>query len=155
MELPGAAIEAILARWPVADLATLRAGGRPHVVPVVFVHVDGALWSPVDGKPKSGRELARIRHVRRDPRVALLLHHYDTDWTRLWWLRVEGEAEVRAVADPEAGEAAAVLTALRAKYPEYARVPVLGPERVLLRIAIAATRSWCASQPALDLVPRG
>jgi PPOX class probable F420-dependent enzyme len=152
VELPPKTIEAILAGWPVADLATLGPRGAPHLVPIVFARSGDGLWSPIDGKPKSGRELARVRHVRRDPRVALLLQHYDADWTRLWWLRVEGEAALRDAGDEEAE---AAVAALRAKYPEYARVPVLAPGGLLLRIRVDATRSWCAAAAAAGSVETG
>jgi len=146
MELPDDAIEAILERWPVAALST--AGDRgPHAVPIVFARARGALWSPIDGKPKRGGELARIRHVRRDPRVSLLFSHYDEDWTRLWWLRVDGEAEIRRAPTDRrgAGEEAAIV-ALRRKYPQYEHVALLGPDALLVRIAVTAQRSWCASE---------
>lgn len=155
MELPAPAIDAILARWPVADLATIGADGRPHLVPIVFACTGDVLWSPIDGKPKSGRELARVRNVRRDPRATLLLQHYDADWQRLWWLRLECEARVVTLAQPPTGEAADAIEALRAKYPEYARVPVLASGNAALRFTIGASRSWRASSEALVVEPSG
>jgi PPOX class probable F420-dependent enzyme len=150
MELPDDAIEAILERWPVAALTTIAESGRPHAVPIVFARAQGSLWSPIDGKPKRGGELARIRHVRRDPRVSLLFTHYQDDWSLLWWLRADGAAEVRNAANRRRGadETAAALTALRRKYPQYERVALLGPGALLLRIAVTAQRSWCASPAA-------
>lgn len=146
MELPPDAIDAILERWPVAALATSGDRG-PHAVPIVFARAAGALWSPIDGKPKRGRELARIRNLRRDPRVALLFSHYDDDWKRLWWLRADGEAEIRRVpADDRGGDHELALAALRRKYPQYADVALLGPDALLLRIHVAAYRGWCASE---------
>jgi PPOX class probable F420-dependent enzyme len=146
MELDPQAIDAILDRWPIAALAT--AGDRgPHTVPIVFARAAGALWSPIDGKPKRSGELARIRHIRRDPRASLLFSNYDEDWTLLWWLRVDGEAEARRA--PAAGwpaDEADALAALRRKYPQYARVPLLGPDALLLRIGVTRQRSWCASE---------
>jgi PPOX class probable F420-dependent enzyme len=142
--------DALLERWPVARLATLSADGRPHLVPIVFARRDGALWSPVDGKPKGGGELARVRNLRERPRVSVLLDHYDADWRRLWWLRVDGRA--RAVEGaPDAGDAelAAVAAALRAKYPQYAEWPLFRGRPLLLRIAIDALRSWCAGAEGL------
>ena len=150
MQLSDRAVEAILERWPVASLASVGEDGRPHLVPIVFARAAGAIWSPVDGKPKRGGELARIRNVRRDPRVSLLFEHYEADWTRLWWLRVAGDAEVRIAVHPEDAEETAAVAALRQKYPQYARVPVLGPEATLLRIRVIARRSWCASSEAVS-----
>ncbi len=146
MELPGPLSERLLDTWPVARLATLGPDGAPHQVPIVFARRGATLYSPVDGKPKRGGELARIRNARRDPRVSLLLDEYHGDWQRLWWLRVAGEARVVEPADPELDrEVADAVAALRAKYPQYERVPVLGPAPVLLAIRVLAQRSWCAS----------
>ena len=154
MELPDDAIDAILERWPVAVLTTIAESGRPHAVPIVFARAQGSLWSPIDGKPKRGGELARIRHVRRDPHVSLLFTHYQDDWSLLWWLRADGAAEVRNAANRRRGaeEVAAALTALRCKYPQYERVALLGPDALLLRIAVTARRSWCASRAAATAI---
>ena len=143
MQLEPDAIDALLSRWPVARLVTLAADGRPAPVPIVFARSAAVLFSPIDGKPKRAGELARERNLRADPRVALLLDHYEDDWERLWWLRVEGRAEVvLAAAHPRA------LEALRAKYPQYARVPISSGEPRLLRIAILRVSSWRASARA-------
>ena len=143
MKLEPEAIEALLVRWPIARLVTLAADGSPVPIPVVFARAGAELYSPIDGKPKRGVELARERNLRADPRVALLLDHYDDDWERLWWLRVDGRATlVAAGSHPEA------LDALRAKYPQYARVPLVSGEPRLLRIEIARVSSWRASARA-------
>ncbi len=150
MSLPDETVERLLDAWPVARLATLGADGRSHLVPVVFARCGGLLWSPVDGKPKRGGELVRVRNVRGDPRVSLLLDQYDADWTRLWWLRVDGDARVEQPEDPDGdAEIAAALRALRAKYPQYERTPILGDPPTLLRIRATARRSWCASTAAI------
>lgn len=147
--------EALLERWPVARLATSGPSGRPHLVPVVFAAVGGALWSPVDGKPKGAGELARVRHVREQPAVSLLLDAYEPDWQRLWWLRVDGRARVVAARDPDRdGTLAGVTAALRAKYPQYAQVPLFHGDPVLLHIAVERLRSWCAGPAALAAAAR-
>lgn len=150
MEIPAAAAEALLERWPVARLA-LPTDGAPHVVPIVFARLGATLWSPIDGKPKREGELARVRLARGRPRASLLLDHYDADWTRLWWLRVEGRARVVAPPGGEADpEVAAVRAALLAKYPQYASTPVLRPPATLLAIDPLRVRGWCAGPAALE-----
>ena len=121
MRIPPHRMEVILARWPVARLATHAAEGGLFQVPLVFAQHDGLLWSPVDGKPKRGASLSRLDHVRRNPRASLLLDHYDTDWTGLWWVRIEAHAEVVELAEDRREP---VERALRAKYPQYATTPV-------------------------------
>ncbi len=146
-------MERLLEVWPVARLATLGPDGAPALVPVVFAKSAGRLWTPVDGKPKSGRELARVANVRRDPRVALLLDQYDADWSGLWWLRIDAVASVVAgAAAPGAAEAAA---ALRAKYPQYAHTPLFregDPLPTLLALAPRRITSWAASADVVDFL---
>jgi PPOX class probable F420-dependent enzyme len=151
MELSRDATLHLLDTWPVARLATLRADGSAALVPVVFAHTGGRLWLPVDGKPKRGGELARLANVRRDPRVALLLDQYESDWAGLWWLRVEGRAE--AVAAGDAGFDAAVA-ALAKKYPQYTQVPLLQPGLPPTLIAVTPARitSWAASADVVDFL---
>jgi len=155
MQLRQPEIDHLLRHWPVARLASRGPGGRPHLVPVVFAASGGVLWSPVDGKPKSGGELARVRHLRRHPEASLLLDHYDDAWSALWWLRIDVDVRVIAPADP-AGDAAvaAAVAALEAKYPQYQQTPVLRQPPVLLALCPTAMRSWRASpQPLARTAP--
>jgi len=149
MRLPTETIERLLDTWPVARLATLAPEGRPHQVPIVFARVRGVLWSPIDAKPKASLELARVRHLRANPAASLLLDAYDDDWSRLWWLRVDATARVIEPATLAGNpEAEAAVAALRAKYPQYARVPLSSGEPRLLRISIERVSSWRASARA-------
>ena len=145
MRLSAERVERLLTEWPVARLATVAPDGRPHIVPIVFARHEGIIYSPVDGKPKSGRELARVRHVRADPRVSLLLDDYDRDWTRLWWLRADGLARVLEAPAADAPELAAPVAALRAKYAQYRDVPVLRDPPTLLAIELTPPSTWSAA----------
>jgi PPOX class probable F420-dependent enzyme len=150
MELPADGIERRLDTWPVARLATLGPGGAPQQVPIVFARHAGVLWSPIDAKPKAAGELGRVRNVRREPRVSLLLDHYDPDWTRLWWIRLDARAEVvEAGADPALDP---VVRALRAKYPQYADTPLFRDPPLLLRFEILSVQSWVASEDDPNLL---
>jgi PPOX class probable F420-dependent enzyme len=107
----------------VGELATVRADGTPHVVPVCFALVGGTVVTAVDAKPKSTGGLRRLDNVRAHPHASLLVHEYaDDDWTRLWWVRVDGNAEV--LADGPRHHAA--IAALVAKYPQYRETPPPG-----------------------------
>jgi len=152
MRLPKSAIESLLDAWPVARLATLAPEGRPHQVPIVFARVAGLLWSPIDAKPKRAGELARVRHLRANPAASLLLDDYAEDWSRLWWLRVDVTARVVEPGNPDSDPAAAAaVAALRAKYPQYARVAVLREPAVLLELGPVRIASWCAGREALPI----
>ena len=105
----------------VARLATADAGGRPHVVPVVFA-VDGdRVYSVVDAKPKRTTALRRLGNVAENPRVALLVDHYEEDWGALWWVRADGvaaRARSGSGVEAERAEAARAVDLLRARYPQ-------------------------------------
>ncbi len=119
----------------VAVLGTIGPGGRTHQVPVTFAVDEGRLVTMIDWKPKSGRRLQRLSNIEADPSVSLLAHHYEDDWTRLWWVRVVGEA--RVVSDGPEWESA--RTALAAKYFQYARN---APEGEAIVITPTRLRSW-------------
>ena len=82
------------ASTPVARLATVRPDGRPHVVPVVFVLVGDVVYTAIDAKPKKSSRLQRLVNLSAEPRCSLLVDHYEDDWSRLWWVRADGEAAV-------------------------------------------------------------
>ena len=121
-----------------ARLATVGAGGTPHLVPVTFALAGDTIVTAVDGKPKRGRPLRRIENVAANPRVSLLVDAYDADWTRLWWARADGRATVLT----DGAELEGALAALRARYPQYATVALTGPAMV---IAVDRWSGWSAS----------
>jgi PPOX class probable F420-dependent enzyme len=113
--------------------------GRPHLVPVVYA-VDGdTVVTAIDHKPKSTRRLARLHNLERDPRCTLLVDHYEDDWDRLWWVRVDGTAVVDGT--PATVESAARLLAER--YPQYEEDPPPGP---VIRMTIERVTGWAASE---------
>lgn len=142
MELDAATLDALLQCWPVARLATGAGAGPPHQVPVVFVADAGTVYSPVDGKRKSGRPLARVRHVERDGSASLLLDHYDADWSRLWWVRLEGDAWVERDDDALLER---VAERLRRKYPQYRELAPYAGQPTLLALHPRRVRAWSQS----------
>jgi PPOX class probable F420-dependent enzyme len=102
-------------------LATVGSGGRPHIVPFVFA-VDGrTIVSMIDAKPKRSTDLRRIRNIRANPSVSVLVDHYDEEWSRLWWARADGSAQiVDSGFDRSEG-------LLRAKYAQYSTLDLVGP----------------------------
>ncbi|MGY1688948.1 TIGR03668 family PPOX class F420-dependent oxidoreductase [Geodermatophilus sp. SYSU D01105] len=118
----------------VARLATVRPDGAPHLVPVVFALVGDVVYSAVDAKPKRSSRLQRLTDVRADPRCALLVDHYEDDWSRLWWVRADGTAEV--VDEPAAHPG---LAALVDRHPQYREEPPAGP---LLVVTVQRWSGW-------------
>jgi PPOX class probable F420-dependent enzyme len=113
----------------VARLATVSADGRPHLVPVTFALDEDTVVIAIDHKPKSTRNLKRLQNIAATGRVSLLADEYNEDWSQLWWVRVDGDAEVSDVPSP----------ALAAKYPQYRENPPEGP---WIRINITAVTGW-------------
>jgi PPOX class probable F420-dependent enzyme len=123
----------------VARLATASADARPHLVPIVFALAGDVLYTAVDGKPKTTTALRRLANLAANPQVAVLVDHYEDDWTRLWWARADGTVRILAL---DVAEAVAALGLLTERYPGYATQRPPGPV-----IAVDVTRwsGWVAA----------
>ena len=140
----------LLARARRAVLGTIGPTGRPRLVPVCYwlaEEPDKAgrplVYTPLDEKPKASLDpstLARVRDIQVRPAVSLLLDRWDEDWSRLAWLRLDGEA---ALVESRAGEAAAARAGLRDRYRQ-CREQAL-EDRPLIRIAVERITRWSAS----------
>jgi PPOX class probable F420-dependent enzyme len=126
----------------VARLATVSANAgeaaRPHIVPITFAVDRDVIYTAVDVKPKTTRDLRRLRNLAVNPRVAVLADQYDEDWERLWWVRADGAAVV--VSDRSA--MAAPIELLARRYPQYLASPPPGP---VIVISVGRWTGWSAS----------
>lgn len=123
----------------VATLATTDAIGRPHLVPMCFALEGEMLYSAIDQKPKTSIRLRRLDNIRARPDVAVLVDHYDEDWSRLWWVRLRGRARV-IEAGPERVQA---LSLVGEKYAQYRASPPMG---AVVAMKIEEWRGWTASE---------
>jgi PPOX class probable F420-dependent enzyme len=123
----------------VARLATADSDGRPHVVPIVFALARETIYSAVDSKPKRTIRLRRLANVAANPKVAVLVDHYDDDWCTLWWVRADGTARVLTAEEAESREAVALLVG---RYAQYREQPPMGP---VLAIDVNRWSGWSAS----------
>jgi PPOX class probable F420-dependent enzyme len=122
----------------VARLATVRPDGTPHLVVVTFALHGDTVVTAVDDKPKRSQQLQRLRNLRERPAAALLVDHYDEDWSQLWWVRLDGDA--RVVRDePRRTDALAPLVA---KYPHYRAASPRGP---VILFTVRSAASWSAA----------
>jgi PPOX class probable F420-dependent enzyme len=119
-------------------LATNGPDGRPHVVPIVFALKGDTLYWTVDQKPKRTQELQRLRNIRRDPRVGVLVDTYDGDWSGLWWVRMDGRARILEHGE----ERARAVNALRGKYRQYREQPLDG---AVIAIDVEEWIGWSAT----------
>lgn len=133
--MDGGALRRRVAEARVGRLATVTASGRPHLVPCCFALVGDVVYSAVDGKPKTTLALRRLANIRAHPAAALLVDHYDEDWSALWWARLDGDGRV-VEAGPERDSA---LDLLAVKYPQYA---ASRPPGAVVALDIFRWRSW-------------
>jgi PPOX class probable F420-dependent enzyme len=94
----------------------------------------------IDAKPKrvAARDLRRVRNIEQNPRVSLVVDHYDEDWSRLAWVIVEGrgdlviEGPVRAMA----------VDLLLAKYAQYRAMGLDREGAMVIRITAERALAW-------------
>jgi len=122
----------------VAHLATADKKGRPHVIPICYALDGEELYSPIDEKPKrtSPLLLKRIRNIRQNPYVSVVVDRYDEDWRRLAYVLIIGKAKL--LAKGQRHKRAVLL--LRRKYPQYRRMAI--QDRPMIQIKPTRVTSW-------------
>ena len=122
----------------VAHFATADASGQPHVIPICFVFDGKHFYSPIDEKPKRAApsKLKRLKNIRENPQVALVIDRYDEDWRKLAYVLVFGKA--RIVQGGEKHRKA--VGRLRRKYPQYRSMAI--DRRPMIVITPIRSRSW-------------
>jgi PPOX class probable F420-dependent enzyme len=119
-------------------LGTVRPDGRPHVVVVTFAMANGDIVTAIDQKPKRTERLQRLVNIEANPSVTFLVDHYQNDWARLWWVRVDGTASIHD-SGRRRDEA---IEALAGKYEQYRLQP---PEGVIVSIRPERVISWSST----------
>jgi PPOX class probable F420-dependent enzyme len=124
----------------VAHLATADAHGKPHVIPICFVFDGKQFFSPIDEKPKRAApaKLKRLKNIAENPNVALVIDHYDEDWSKLAYVLIFGKA--RVLGSGKIHRQAVKL--LRRKYSQYRRMAI--DERPLIVITPKRIKTWRA-----------
>ncbi|HEX6768574.1 MAG TPA: TIGR03668 family PPOX class F420-dependent oxidoreductase [Candidatus Binatia bacterium] len=121
-----------------AHLATADKSGQPHVIPICFVFDGKHFYSPIDEKPKRAApaKLKRLKNIRENPNVTLVIDHYDEDWRKLAYVLVIGKA--RILKSGEKHRRAVKL--LRQKYRQYRAMAI--HERPMIVITPKRLVSW-------------
>ncbi len=130
--------DAFVREHRVGRLATVDGAGSPHVVPVCFAYADRIVYSVIDAKPKRvpPARLRRLRNLRANPAVQLLVDHYDEDWGRLAYVQLRGKA---MILEPGTEQLHGIRL-LRAKYPQYAAMDI--DASPVIKIAVERAVSW-------------
>ena len=126
----------------VAHLATSDPQGAPHLIPICF-HYDGdRFYSVLDQKPKrtAVTNLKRVRNILSNPKVALVIDHWQEEWQGLWYVLVNGTADLLY----EGKEQQVAVAALKEKYPQYLTMDL--DDKPVIRITPTNIVRW--GQPA-------
>lgn len=123
-----------------AHLATSDAAGAPHNVPLCYWFDGERIYFAIDEKPKraTGRGLKRMRNIADNPRVAIVIDHYEEDWSQLGYVMIRGLA--RVVEDPE--EYLQALRNLRDKYVQYRGMTFTPEKNPIVRIDPVSVHAW-------------
>lgn len=122
-----------------AHLATVRPDGRPHVVVITFAVVGGHVVTAVDHKPKTTQRLQRVRNIEAGSDASVLVDHFEEDWSKLWWVRVDGTTRIHRSGRTRDD----ALNALVDKYGQYGR---RRPEGPVISVTIDRVTSWESTQ---------
>jgi coenzyme F420-0:L-glutamate ligase/coenzyme F420-1:gamma-L-glutamate ligase len=124
----------------VARLATADASGAPHNVPLCYWFDGERIYFAIDEKPKraTGMRLKRMRNIVENPRVAIVIDHYEEDWAQLAYVMIRGAA--RVVEDPE--EYITALRHLREKYLQYRGMTFTPEHNPIVKIEPHSVHAW-------------
>jgi PPOX class probable F420-dependent enzyme len=125
----------------IAHLATADAAAMPHNVPLCFWY-DGTahFYFIIDEKPKrmSSAGLKRMRNLAENRHVALIVDHYEEDWSCLAYVLVHGAGQIVE----DANEYMLALRNLRDKYPQYRTMALGFDKNPMVRIEAARVHVW-------------
>ena len=103
------------------------------MTPVCFALGPESVYITIDQKPKRdpSKPLQRLRNISANPSVALVVDHFEEDWTQLGWVMLRGEAQVL-----ESGEEHdAAQTLLKSRYPQYREMELATLPVIAIRIS--------------------
>jgi PPOX class probable F420-dependent enzyme len=122
----------------IAHLATADKHGQPHVIPVCFIFDGDSFYSPIDEKPKSSAplRLKRVRNIKENTRVSLVIDRYDDNWTRLAYVLVFGKAQIML----RGAKHEHAVRLLRKKYLQYRSMAI--DRRAMIVVKPARWRIW-------------
>jgi PPOX class probable F420-dependent enzyme len=126
----------------VAYLATATSNRQPYVTPVVFILQNGNIYVPLDEKPKtvSISQLKRVKNIQENPNVCFLIHHYEEDWSKLWFVMLTGYATlVNATSEISRSKQNTMHTKFLSKYSQYKKI---GTGNLYIRIKINKITYW-------------
>jgi len=124
----------------IGRLATVDENGKPLVLPVCFALRGNIIYTPIDKKPKkvTAYNLRRLKNIYSNPNVSIVFDRYSEDWTRLYYIMVEGEASVIQ----EGEEYKHSLNSLVQKYDQYREMGLLSLGLPVIKIEPKKIICW-------------
>jgi PPOX class probable F420-dependent enzyme len=135
-----AAVAGFIADGRVGRLGTADPSGQPMVVPICYAWDGSTLFSALDAKPKTrpGSDLKRVRNIKENAKVSVVIDRYDEDWSQLEYAILQGEA--RLVTHGEDFSRGADL--LLDKYPQYRAMGLDRREGLMIVVAPSKVTHW-------------
>jgi len=124
----------------IGHLATASSAGAPHNIPLCFWFDGARFYFVIDEKPKraTGTGIKRMKNIAENPRVALVIDHYEENWQQLGYVLIHGIA--RMVEDE--AEYADAIQHLRHKYSQYHAMMLTREKNPLVRIEPQRIHTW-------------
>jgi PPOX class probable F420-dependent enzyme len=131
MDAIPASVAGFIAEGRVGRLGTADLLGQPLVVPICYAWDGAALYSAPLG-------LKRIRNIRENAKVSVVIDRYDEDWQSLRYVIIQGEARVITAG----GDFSHGVDLLLAKYPQYRRMGLDRDAGVMIKVEPARVIRW-------------
>ena len=131
-------LKSLITGSSIAYQSTVSHKGHPHIVPICFVLLDQNFYSLLDNKPKNVQplKLKRVQNIISNPKVTLIVNHYEDDWDKLWHVLIKGNGSVVS----NELERMAAIKSLKQKYVQYLHMDVdLNP---VIKIRPTNITSW-------------
>ncbi len=140
MDAIPASVAGFIAEGRVGRLGTADASGQPLVVPICYAFDGESLFSAIDAKPKAASPLGlkRIRNIRDNAKVSVVIDRYDEDWTRLRYVIIQGLAQLLT----DGGDFSRGVDLLLAKYPQYRAMRLDRETGVMIQVKPARVTQW-------------
>jgi PPOX class probable F420-dependent enzyme len=135
-------LKAIIDKATVARLATVDSEFKP--LPVVFVFHNDCYFIPIDEKTKQSKpeNLKRIKNIRQNPNVTLLIDEYNEDWRKLYFIMIQGKASIIGGKELEKNEMVLLEKAHRLLSRKYLQYQEIGIGQYIIMIVPQKVITW-------------
>ena len=139
-------LRTIINKARVARLATVDLECKPHLVPVVFVFDNDrdCYFIPIDNKNKRSRpeNLKRAKNIQGNTNVALLIDEYNEDWTKLYFIMIQGKASIIGGKKSHQNELPLLEKAHKLLYDKYSQYQKIGIGEYIIMIIPQKVITW-------------